>query len=182
MRWHSNNHLSVVGLAAVLAVLLEPEVVTGDDRETPRSGGREFSPERRSSLPLAVRTAIRDAHRRLDDPRCRLIFSEFQDASGHTLQERLDSMGQTGQSYPQWMLFYDGRDGRPCRDANVLAMTAPGSRVVFFCGPQFAALLRRSFGTLAGVVLHEELHSLGLGENPPSSAEIGQAVMRRCGS
>jgi hypothetical protein len=30
-------------------------------------------------------------------------------------------------------------------------------------------------------VIHETLHTLGLGENPPSSAEIDSAVARRCG-
>jgi hypothetical protein len=29
-------------------------------------------------------------------------------------------------------------------------------------------------------VIHEMLHTLGLGENPPSSQEITQAVVKRC--
>ena len=36
-------------------------------------------------------------------------------------------------------------------------------------------------GSLATVVIHEELHSLGLGENPPSSQEITRRVESRCG-
>jgi hypothetical protein len=31
------------------------------------------------------------------------------------------------------------------------------------------------------IVIHEMLHTLGLGENPPSSQEITQQVKRRCG-
>jgi hypothetical protein len=30
-------------------------------------------------------------------------------------------------------------------------------------------------------VIHEMLHTLGLGENPPTSLEITQQVKRRCG-
>jgi len=30
------------------------------------------------------------------------------------------------------------------------------------------------------MVIHEMLHTLGLGENPPSSFEITEQVMRRC--
>jgi hypothetical protein len=31
------------------------------------------------------------------------------------------------------------------------------------------------------IVIHELLHALGLGENPPLSVEITGQVMRRCG-
>jgi hypothetical protein len=31
------------------------------------------------------------------------------------------------------------------------------------------------------MIIHEELHSLGLGENPPDSKEITQQVIARCG-
>ena len=31
-------------------------------------------------------------------------------------------------------------------------------------------------------LIHEMLHSLGLGENPPSTTEINGQVLRRCGS
>ena len=180
MRRHSKIAYAVV--AAMVAILLGPEGAKGDAANDLASDETGVALSRTSALPVAIRTAILDARRRLDDSRCRLIFSEFQDASGKALQERLDAMGHSGQSYLEWMLFYDGQDGRPCRDANVLAMTVPGSRIVFYCGQRFAALRRRGLGTLAGVVLHEELHSLGLAENPPSSLEITQAVARRCGS
>lgn len=183
MRGHSHRLLAV-RIAAVLAILLGPAVARGEASNIGEGGPVEVELElaRTSGLPEAIRIAILDARRRLENPRCRLIFSEFQDGAGHPLQERLDAMGHSGQSYLEWMLFYDGQEGRPCRDANVLAMTDPGSRIVFYCGQRLAALRRRSFGTLAGVVLHEELHSLGLAENPPSSLDITQAVARHCGS
>ena len=30
------------------------------------------------------------------------------------------------------------------------------------------------------LIIHELLHSLGLGENPPTSSQISSQVMRRC--
>jgi hypothetical protein len=179
MRRDSTIRLRMIG--AVLAMLLGTDVAMGEASNVPVSRMTELALTRTAGLPVTIRMAVLEARRRLDDPRCRLIFLEFEDPSGHALQQRLDEMGQSGQSYLEWMLFYDGQGGRACRDANVMAMTDPGSRVVFYCGQRFASLLRRDLGTLADVVLHEELHSLGLMENPPSSREITQSVTRRCG-
>jgi hypothetical protein len=65
----------------------------------------------------------------------------------------------------------------------VLAFTTPGSQVVSFCGEQFTGRInRQDLGRLAIIVLHEELYSLGLGEDPPTSAEITRRVESRCGS
>jgi hypothetical protein len=33
----------------------------------------------------------------------------------------------------------------------------------------------------AALIIHEELHSLGLGEDPPTSKEITAKVIERCG-
>jgi hypothetical protein len=38
----------------------------------------------------------------------------------------------------------------------------------------------RDPGLSASLIIHESLHTLGLGENPPSSSEITQHVERRC--
>ena len=51
--------------------------------------------------------AVLEAHRRLGDANCQEIFSDFKDASDRVLQERLDSIGQTGQSYLSWIWFRD---------------------------------------------------------------------------
>jgi hypothetical protein len=40
---------------------------------------------------------------------------------------------------------------------------------------------RRDPGLTAALIIHEELHSLGLGENPPSSQAITAQVIARCG-
>ena len=60
------------------------------------------------------------------------------------------------------------------------AVTAPGSRVVYVCGRSFAEAQARSPKRAEMVVLHEALHTLGLGENPPDSGEITRRVGERC--
>jgi len=149
------------------------------------------SPDRLSAIPILhpfglnaiVRMAVVEAHRRLGEPQCRLIFSDFGDASGQPLQQRLESIGQSGQSYLGWIWFVDSEDDNRCKQPDVLAFTIPGSRVVYYCGDRFGRVLaRRGVGPLATSIIHEELHSLGLGENPPSAQEISRRVETRCGS
>jgi hypothetical protein len=131
---------------------------------------------------LAFRRAAAGALRRLSSPGCQRLFSEFRDRSGRTLKEVLDALGQTPASFMGWLLFADGRAERPCADANILALTQPGSRAIWICGSQFAHEIE--WGTAAlteAVLIHEELHALGLGENPPKSTFITERVRARCG-
>ena len=130
-----------------------------------------------------VKMAVLEAHRRMKDPRCQEIFSDFKDASGSPLQNGLDSLGRTGQNYLAWILFVNGELQRGCESSDVLAFTSPGSRIISFCGDRFTnRIKKRGLGTLAVVIIHEELHSLGLGENPPTSLEITRRIEWRCGS
>jgi len=130
-----------------------------------------------------VQMAAVEADRRLGSAECREIYSDFRDAAGHTLQENLDSIGRTGRSYFRWIWFVNADAQQRCSQTDVLAFTTPGSRVVAYCGDRFTRQLgTRRLGLLATILIHEELHSLGLGENPPSSEEITRRVESRCGS
>jgi TolB-like protein/DNA-binding winged helix-turn-helix (wHTH) protein/Tfp pilus assembly protein PilF len=99
----------------------------------------------------------------------------------------LELTGQEDAALAQWNRVLelepdealDGSARESCTAGLTYAFTTPGSRVIFVCGPQFM----RAFPTLAEeVVIHEVLHSLGLGENPPSSREITAQVRERCGT
>ena len=129
----------------------------------------------------AVDRAVAGASRRLGNPSCRQIFEEFRDASGAPLQERLDALGIGPADYLSLVVFADGSARRTCRREDVLAVTAPGSRVVYVCGRVFFGAAARDAGRAEIVVLHEALHTLGLGENPPDSLEITRRVAARCG-
>jgi hypothetical protein len=82
------------------------------------------------------------------------------------------------------MIFNSG-DGPPtcraCQNPSILAATEPGSRVIRVCPRRFRERQLQSPGFAAALIIHEELHSLGLGENPPDSKEITQQVIARCG-
>ena len=130
----------------------------------------------------ALERALAGAARRLDDPACRTIFAEFRDAGGAPLQGRLDALGVSGRDYLSLMHFADGSMRRTCRRGDVAALTAPGSRVVYVCGRLFQEVAARSAERAEIVVLHEALHTLGLGENPPDSLTITRRVAERCGN
>jgi hypothetical protein len=176
------NGSARVGLLAVLAALWGMAFGRGTvgANEVPSAKMVRPSVGHRSSLPLEVREAILHAYALLDNPRCRQIFFEFRDLSGHTLQERLEALGQTGQTYLGQMIFSESSDSAPCLLPLTLATTTPYHRVVSVCGSKFKSLARRDRQRLAVVILHEELHSLGLGENPPMSEEISRSVLEHC--
>jgi hypothetical protein len=58
-----------------------------------------------------------------------------------------------------------------------MAFTHPGAQVIRVCGRQFRDHDSES-ATI--IVIHEFLHTLGLGENPPTSQEITARVAARC--
>ncbi len=130
----------------------------------------------------AMQTALQFASRKLSTTRCQEVFADFQDPAGRTMSNNLETLGETASSYLALIRFYDMGEEGPCRkDLLLLAFTARGSHAVYLCGTRFRARVRQSPGRAAAVLIHEELHSLGLGENPPSSAEITDRVIDRCG-
>jgi hypothetical protein len=128
----------------------------------------------------AVVHAVEGAARRLERAECRRIFADFRDASGATLQARLDAIGVRAETYLRRIVFTDGFGHRSCRAGYALALTSPGSRVVYVCGPRFQRAHARRPAEVEVAVLHEALHTLGLGENPPDSREITRQVGARC--
>jgi hypothetical protein len=128
----------------------------------------------------ALRTALGRAARRLDTPSCRRVLTEFQDGSGQTLQSVLDGAGQSPAGHMAGLFFYDGSDMPQCRVPGTLAFTTRGSRVVLVCPAQFRSLERRDERQIDVVIIHETLHTLGLGENPPTPQHISQRVFSRC--
>jgi len=139
--------------------------------------GLELSPMHAA----AVDRAVTGASRRLESGACRRLFHEFHDGAGAPLQDRLDALGVGPADYLSLVVFADGSGRRTCRRDDVLAVTAPGSRVVYVCGRVFNAVAMRKASQAEIAVIHEALHTLGLGENPPDSREITRRVTERCG-
>jgi hypothetical protein len=92
-------------------------------------------------------------------------------------------MDLTGAGYlARRMWFVDGSGARACQDSSTVFATQPGGAVVFVCARQLRTLAFHDPVVVEALLIHEELHSLGLGENPPSTDQITSQVQRRCGT
>jgi hypothetical protein len=128
----------------------------------------------------AVRRVLEGAAQRLERPRCQRVFDEFKDARDRPLRESLDDAGISGTTQLSRLVFYDGAHQPRCKAGGVLAATEVGSHVVWICPETFRRVASHDPGTAEIIMIHEALHSLGLGENPPSSAEITARVWSAC--
>jgi hypothetical protein len=163
------------GPVVIAAFFLGPSTSAHPGLRTVR--GLELSPVHAAAVERAVEGAVR----RLAAPGCRRIFSEFRDEAGAPLQAHLDALRVDAAEYLSLVHFADGSARRTCQRGDVVALTAPGSRVVYVCGRWFGALERSGAARAEIVVLHEALHTLGLGENPPTSTEITRRIGALCG-
>jgi hypothetical protein len=166
----------ILTLSCVLAVLTPHEARPSNDDFLVRS---LLSP---TAGGFALHWAVRGAAQRFDQPACRSLLSEYSDASGRSLQDNLEALGETAGTYLALVLFVDGTGRRRCNRDGAYAFTTPGSRVVYVCGLAFKRMAARDAVMAQAVVIHEALHTLGLGEDPPSSAEITARVLERCRS
>jgi hypothetical protein len=127
-----------------------------------------------------VERALAGARRRLERPGCQRLFAEFSDDDGRPLADALEAEGTSGSEHLGRVLFYDGEGHPQCERDTTLAFTTRGSGVVLVCAPRFIAVSRRDPNLAEAALIHEALHTLGLGENPPTSAEITARVLNRC--
>jgi hypothetical protein len=130
----------------------------------------------------AVTRAFAIALEQLGRTRCLQVFSEFNDGTGRSLTENLEALNLTASRQLTSIRVADGAHEKTCADPGVLAFTHPGASTIYVCGHRFAALTRMNPRLAAALILHEQLHSLGLGENPPESREITGSVLRSCGN
>lgn len=168
--------LRLLGLLTTIAMGASAQSeAPGAEKRAPRVRIRD------GAAAVAVERAIEQARRRLAEPECRRLFSDFTDASGRPLQAVLGESGQAPEDYVGELFFYDGSSHRRCGTGAVRAFTTPGSRAVFVCTTKFSLTAPRRYrGGYEFIVIHEMLHSLGLGEDPPSPSEINARVRARC--
>jgi hypothetical protein len=175
---------SVVGVALTfllcLGVVPVSSVVDAQSVVTPGSveGAIIAAEIKDGELIAAIVRAVRGARHRLEQHRCADILNKFCDTQGRPLAEVLLSLRLEPVGLLTRVIFRDGRDNAICRASPAAAFTGPGSRVVFVCGQRFPRLSRERAQL---VVIHELLHTLGLGERPPTTGEIDRLVARHCG-
>jgi len=81
--------------------------------------------------------------------------------------------------YLRMIPFLDGSRQPLCRRSRTMLVSQPGVRRVWVCR-SFAAFQLREPHVAESRVIHQTLHTLGLGEDPPSSLEITQRIEARC--
>jgi len=136
----------------------------------------------------ALERARAGAVRRLQAPECQKLLTDFTDPDGRTLLANLEAWQRSVPEYlERAILFLDGSRLPGCRKPTVILVTSRGRLPVFVCpanarqGASRFAEIERTNGALAeAMVIHEMLHTLGLGENPPSNFEITERVRARC--
>ena len=167
-----------VGVGCTLIMMMATgRVVSGDAGANPQHVYIN-DPAARRALALGLEGAVT----RLIRPDCRQVLSDFANWPGRRIVADLEA---TGVSLREYMLtriwFVDGSDARECLTAtSTAAFTGVGDKVVRVC-PARVADLARDMAAVEVLVIHEVLHTLGLPENPPSSADITRKVRLRCG-
>lgn len=165
---------SLTAVASFAALAISTPAAAGRPR-----GGREAA-ERMTARALVA--AARDrAAAKLRRPECREVLSDFREAAGRRLSEVLEERRQGADEFLSSLVFVDGRATPPCQRGNVAAGANRGSIFVGVCKETFARVEAADPGLAANVLIHEMLHALGLGEDPPTSEEITRQVARRCG-
>jgi hypothetical protein len=180
--WGRDTAVWVIRFEFLLSVLLllESKSATaqaGDPvQERPISVLGRFDPV----LLKAVNAVVPLAANKLRKEKCQQLLSEFRDSNGRTLQDNLEARKETPSGYLRWLIFVNAAEEGFCVRESRVAATNPGDRIIRLCSP-FRAIALSDPSHAANLVIHEELHSLGLGENPPSSSEITRRVVDRCG-
>ena len=126
-----------------------------------------------------VRRALDLALAMLASPGCSTVYSEFRLPDGRTPRHELERMGIGPEELLESLVFTDGSREAVCRRGQAVMTATPGRALIYVC-PGFAEFQLRSARKSAAVIIHESLHALGLGENPPSSHDITRRVERSC--
>ena len=130
---------------------------------------------------FAVSQALEGAATRLAHCDCHNVLSDFTDETGRSLSTKLAATGRTAVEEFGLLRFVDDRRAPQCRGGARLAFTQTGSHVIRVCGQHFTDWFTRNRTMTEIILIHEFLHTLGLGENPPTSEAITERVAARCG-
>jgi hypothetical protein len=123
-----------------------------------------------------------EARRLLEKPSCGRIFEEFQDSrTGRPLAASLSETGLGAVAYFESLSFLDGTGTAPCLRPRIQAYTTIGGSTIHVCRAQLYALQKHDWLAAGSTLVHEALHTLGLGENPPPPAEITHRILQHCG-
>ncbi len=169
------------GVPFLLAAVLPFGVPIGAGR-----GSVPYGPLNAHDRTITERVRARAALR-LQRPECAGLLTDFTDRGGRTLEENLQPLGVSASRYVFRLMFVDGSRLPMCRGRSVAMVVTPGLPHVFVCpagsgrlNSRLARIDAENASLADAMIIHEMLHTLGLGENPPSTFEITDRVLRRC--
>jgi hypothetical protein len=162
-------------------------VVTGPQHVTPaRAQAERKAPASVWRVQIAdpvranlMRKILDEASRWFADAECRTLLTEFHDERDRSLAERLAGLQVDTHTYLSLVVFAEDLGDRACA-RGALFVTKAGSRVVHVCGLLLEQSWRQNQRHVVAAIVHEILHTLGLGENPPASSYITERVLMRC--
>jgi hypothetical protein len=128
-----------------------------------------------------MKRVVEAAAARLARCSCQKVLFDFVDEQGVPLGTRLASGRNPVEAFAA-LRFVNKPLAPQCRTGNRLAFTFPGSQVIFVCSLKLRNESIQNSVRTELILIHEFLHSLGLGENPPTSQDITTRVAVRCGA
>lgn len=140
---------------------------------------QERSDVRRVIHETTIERARDGAARKIEQSGCQRLLDEFKDKNGRPLSEKLATWDRVAADYLRTIPFRDGSFHPFCRSGKSALVSVVGMRPVFVC-PSFRKQAERDPWAAENWIIHEMLHTLGLGEDPPSSREITQRVTELC--
>jgi len=174
-------------VVSVISVVWAATGARGQERDT--EGEPPHSADTRRGWPRvhipdpvaadALRRALDRAWTALRDPNCTRVLGAFSDRTGQSLEARIATLRITAPEHLTRLVFIDNTRERRCM-TGILAFTEPGSYVVRLCVEEFKRAWQQDQRRTIAALIHEMLHSLGLGENPPTSNEITATVLGIC--
>jgi hypothetical protein len=141
----------------------------------------EPGPDVPPSYRKVLQATVDEARTKLLQASCLNVLGDFVDGGGGPLVADLVATGQSAADFLARIHFSDGRWSGSCAVPGIFAWTHPGSHAVHLCLDRFAQLAHANPSAAANLLIHEELHALGLREDPPSSRVITARVAVRCG-
>src|SRR5262245_54324527 len=123
---------------------------------------------------------VKAASARLARCSCQEVLFDFVDEQGVPLWNKLAAIGRNPVDAFTALRFANKPLAPQCRTDKRLAFTFPGSQVIYVCSLKLRNESIRNSVRTELILIHEFLHSLGLGENPPTSQSITRRVAVRC--
>jgi hypothetical protein len=168
------DHSLPAAFVFALALLPSPSAVSAEKR-APAASARG----RCSEVVRDAELAREGACARLRNPGCLRVLADFTDGEGRALRDRLAVFGMSADEYLATLPLLDRSTHSLCQAGRSQLLATTGVPRIFVCRP-FSDTVRRCRVMAEVYLIHEMLHTLGLGENPPPSGEITRQVVRRC--